>query len=370
MRTKQVIWGALFLVVAVLVAGCGGSGEDSAQSTTVAAGGEEASAQGEGGSSEADGTLRIFAYSDAFDPVVFDRFVEDNPDLTIEKSEIAGDTEAVAKLKAGFEADVINTCAGPIDQEIENGSLQPIDTTRITDWDLIYPFFKNIKGVNVDGKTYMLPLVGGVYGVVYRPSAFDTPPQSWMDLFTTDKRVTAPDDPLTSIITAGLALGYFPPQTMTDAQLESVKDLLLEQKTDVVTYYQGSTLIPLWKNNEVDITAADIAVVNELDGQDAAFAPVNPPLAWTCGYSIGAHAENLDAVYAFLNYALSPLVQEVQATNFGYLVSSKRSAEALPASVLEANGQNDLDQYDTAATFGTPSDMSTWTALWQGVKSG
>jgi len=315
------------------------------------------------------GNLTIFAYSDAFAPAVFNSFTKQNPSLSVQQADISSDEEGVAKLKAGFQADVVNTCAGPVSQEIGNGDLQPIDTSRIKDWNDIYPFFKSIAGVDVNGKTYMLPLVGGAYGLAYRPSAFPTPPTSWKQLFTTDKRITEPDDPLTSIIVAALALGYFPPQSMTAAQLANVKQLLIAQKKHVVTYYQGDALSTLWADNEVDITPIDITLVDQLHGKNVAFAPMNPPLAWTCGYSIGKHAQNLDAVYAYLNYALSPLVQDAQATSFSYLVSNKMSAAKLSAAVLAKTGQNNVGKYHTAATFGTPSNIATWTQLWQDVKA-
>jgi spermidine/putrescine-binding protein len=364
MLGKFAVRGVLALTVSALVA-CSSSGSS---------GGGNASATGPsagtvGTGSTLSGTLRIFAYSDAFDPSVYGAFPKANPKLNVQQAEISSDEEGVAKLRAGFQADVINSCAGPVDQERTNGDLQPIDTSRITDWNQIYPFFKNIKGVEVNGKVYMLPLVGGAYGLVYRPSAFPTPPKSWMSLFTTDKRISEPDDPLTNIIVAALALGYFPPQSMTVAQLANVKNLLEKQKQHVVTYYQGTAINTLWQQGEVDITPIDITLVDQLGGQDAKFAPMNPPLAWTCGYSIGAKAQNLKAVYAYLNYALSPLAQTVQAKKFSYLVSNPRSAAELPASVLAKSGQSNIENYSKAATFGTPADIAQWTALWQSIKS-
>jgi spermidine/putrescine transport system substrate-binding protein len=359
MLGKSALRGALVLTVSALVVACSSSGHSGGASSP----GPSA------GKAGLSGTLRIFAYSDAFAPAVFDAFVKANPNLNIQRAEISSDLEAVAKLKAGFQADVVNSCAGPVDQERANGDLQPIDTSRITDWNQIYPFFKNIKGVQVNGKVYMLPLVGGAYGLVYRPSAFPKPPTSWMTLFTTTKRISEPDDPLTNIIAAALALGYFPPQNMTAAQLANVKRLLEKQKQHVITYYSGNAITTLWKQGEVDITPTDITLVDQLNGQNAAFAPMNPPLAWTCGYSIGAKAHNLKAVYAFLNYALSPLVQTVQAKKFSYLVSNRRSAAQLPASVLAKTGQNNIQKYSKAATFGTPTNIAAWTALWQSIKS-
>jgi spermidine/putrescine-binding protein len=361
MHTRVSRWAAVGTALAVVLtlASCGG--DDS--------GGGDGGGDAGDGSGEVSGTLRIFAYVDAFDPDVFDPFLDQYPDLDVQKAEIAGDTEAVAKLKGGFETDIVNTCAGPVDQEIEDGSLQPIDTSRIDDWDEIYPFFKQVKGVDVDGETFMLPLVGGAYGLIYRPSAFDTPPTSWMDLYTADVRVATPDDPLTNIIAAGLALGYLPPQDMTPEQLAEVKDLLVEQKSRVASYYTGAAVSTLWKNGEVDLVPQDVTLIGEVDGEDIAFAPMETPLAWTCGYALASSAENLDAAYAFLNYALSPTVQTVQAEKFSYLVSNQASAAELSPEVREVSGQDNVEGYRDSATFDSPADIDAWTSLWQEVKA-
>jgi spermidine/putrescine-binding protein len=345
------------VAASLVLAGCGGS-DDSSTSDA-----------GDGSSGGVSGTLRIFAYVDAFDPDVFDPFLDQYPDVDVEKAEIAGDTAAVAKLKGGFETDIVNTCAGPVDQEIANGSLQPIDTSRIDGWDEIYPFFKQVKGVEVDGKTYMLPMVGGAYGLIYRPSAFSTPPTSWMDMYTTDKRIGTPDDPLTNIITAGLALGVDTPQDMTADQLQQVKGLLIKQKDHVASYYDGSAVTTLWKNDEIDLVPTDVTMIAQVDGEDVAFAPMDPPLAWTCGYALASSAKNLDAAYAFLNYALSPAVQTVQAKKFSYLVSNRASAKEETKAVREASGQDNVEDYRSSATFDSPTDMDAWTTLWQEDKS-
>jgi len=360
MNKRAVVATLAALSLAAALAGCGSDDGGGGGNGDTGSGTE---------SGEVSGTLRIFAYVDAFDPDVFDPFLEEYPDLDVQKAEIAGDTEAVAKLKGGFETDIVNTCAGPVDQEIDDGSLQPIDTSRIDDWDSIYPFFKGVKGVEVDGDTYMLPMVGGAYGLIYRPSAFDTPPTSWMDLYTADVSVGTPDDPLTNIIAAGLALGYMPPQDMTADQLEEVKQLLIDQKSKVASYYTGAAVSTLWKNGEIDLVPQDLTLIGEVDGEDVAFAPMETPLAWTCGYALASSAENLDAAYAFLNYALSPAVQTVQAEKFAYLVSNEQSAAELTAEVRETSGQDNVESYRDSATFDSPADIDAWTQLWQEVRA-
>ena len=373
-RSRSVRAGGLVLTATLVLSACSGAAASPTASVAIAPTAAPVTAAPSPvatPSPELSGKVRFFGYTDAFDPTLLDPFKAAHPNLTVETSAIASDSEAVAKLKGGFVADMVNTCAGPIDQEIADGSLQPIDTSRIEGWDTIYPFFKDVPGVSVDGKTYMIPMVGGAYGIVYRPSVVTTPPTSWNDLLTSDKRIALPDDPLTSIITAALALGFDPPQAMTPAQLDQVKQALIKQKAHVVTYFQGAAVNDLWANNEVDMTASDITLVNQMadKGGDAAFAPMEPPLAWTCGYSIGSKAENLDAVYALLNHYLSPAIQGIQATNFSYLVSNKATADSLPADVIKKSGQDTVETYRNAATFGLPADFDAWTAAWQDVKA-
>lgn len=365
---------AVATALALALAACGGSASQAPASQVPAATTDAALTEAPTPvptPAELTGTLLFFGYTDAFDPLLLDPFSKAHPNLKVETSAIASDTEAAAKLKGGFKADVVNSCVGPIDQEIADGSLQPIDTTRIAGWDSIYPFFKAIPGVVVDGKTYMIPMVGGAYGIVYRPSAFPTPPTSWKDLIDTTKRITAVDDPLTSIIVTALGLGFNPPQSMTADQLQQVKDALIAQKKHVVTYFQGSAVNDLWANKEVDIVASDITLVNQVadKGGDAAFAPMTPPLAWTCGYSIGAKAQNLDAAYALISHYLTPAVQDSQATRFSYLVSNQESAKALPSDVIANTGQDNVASYRDAATFGLPANFDAWAEVWQAVKA-
>jgi spermidine/putrescine-binding protein len=198
---------------------------------------------------------------------------------------------------------------------------------------------------------------------------FSTPPTEWMDLYTTDARIGAPDDPLTNIIAAALALGFDNPQEMDADQLEEVKDLLIEQKKNVASYFDGAAVTTLWQNDEIDIVPQDVTLIGQVNGEDVAFAPMDPPLAWTCGYALASSAENLDAAYAFLNYALSPAVQKVQAEKFSYLVSNLSSAEQLSEEVRAASGQDNVENYRDSATFDSPVDIDAWTDLWQEVKA-
>src|SRR5437773_3978384 len=130
------------------------------------------------------GTLRLFSYSDGFAAAYIAPFTEQYPHVNLVKSAFGNGDEAVAKMQAGFQADVVNSC---VDENtltmVQDGLYQPLDTSRIPDWNNVFPAMKTLPGVQVDGKVYMIPVDAGTAGVMYNADVIKTPPTSWMDLF-------------------------------------------------------------------------------------------------------------------------------------------------------------------------------------------
>ncbi len=92
--------------------------------------------------------------------------------------------EAIAKITAGFEVDVVNSCVDEATLEmVQKGLYMPLDTSRLDNWDDLFPAMKALPGVQVDGKVYMLPVDAGTAGIVYNADVVTTPPTSWADLF-------------------------------------------------------------------------------------------------------------------------------------------------------------------------------------------
>ena len=121
-----------------------------------------AAACSSGGSSEpsgsinpndVSGTLRLFSYSDGFTPTYMKAFRTQYPKVDLVTSAFGNGDEAVAKMQAGFQADVVNSC---VDENtttmVQDGLYQPLDTCRIPDWKNIFPAMKKLPGVIVDGK--------------------------------------------------------------------------------------------------------------------------------------------------------------------------------------------------------------------------
>ena len=91
------------------------------------------------------------------------------PDLKLKTAAYASGDEAIAKLRGGFRADVINLCAEEsAATAVRLKLVQPLDTSRIKDWNRIFPAFYKLPGVTAaDGKHYMVPVDAGVTGIIY-----------------------------------------------------------------------------------------------------------------------------------------------------------------------------------------------------------
>ena len=92
-------------------------------------------------------------------------FYEKYPNIELETASFGCNDEAVAKIQAGFEADVVNSCVDEATLEMVNkGMYQPLDVARLENWDDIWPGMKELPGVQVDGEVYIVPVDAGHRG--------------------------------------------------------------------------------------------------------------------------------------------------------------------------------------------------------------
>ncbi len=90
---------AVMATLAMLTAACSSGGSDDGPSSDPGA-----------SPGEPSGTLRLFSYSDGFDPDYMATFYQEYPDINLETASFGSNDEAIAKIQAGFQADVINSC--------------------------------------------------------------------------------------------------------------------------------------------------------------------------------------------------------------------------------------------------------------------
>jgi spermidine/putrescine transport system substrate-binding protein len=372
LRKAQI--GSVVLVLAAVACGEATSSEPTGGQTT---GGTTAT-------QAPSGELKLFSYSDGFDPEYMETFYAQYPDIDLKTAAFGSNDEAVAKLLAGFPSDVVNSCVDEATLEMVNkGLYAPLDTTRLENWDLIWPSMKELPGVVVDGQTYIVPVDAGTAGIMYNADEVTDVPDSWTDLFDPQYagRASLEDLSVTAIDVGALANGITDPINMDADQLEMVKQFLIDNRDQFRTFWKGESDIKTqFKNGEVVISSGYPGTAKALrdEGVNVQFAAAKEgQMLWTCGYGISPDAENLDAAYALLNWYTSLPPQVYAAENFSYVTSNSEIVNEVSQDVLDATGISGFVTGEDGAPSevnlipaSPPEDPTAWRAAWTEVKAG
>lgn len=365
---KTRIWSRLVVLTAVLAL------------LAVACGDDDTGSDGSDGG--LTGTLVFFAYEDSFLPRVMDPFEAAHPNLNVEMPAFSDEEETETKLRAGFGADVVEMCAGEIGGMVSTGLLQPIDTSRIDDWDLIFPLFLDGKGTfDEDGNVYMVPLQGGAAGIVYDNDAVPGGISSYEEMFITgdyEGFIAIDENYTNSIGDALMALGYGPDIfEATEAQVTEAVDLLISLKESGrirTTHDSDSEIVNLLATHEVVAVAHGfsslVATLADEDVDVSYIAPAEGEVSWNCGHGIGADATNVDAAYALINHYMSVEAQIAFADEEDYLASNSRVVEEGDPDVVAAVGLDSPGGSFSGTIYeGEPELDDFWLDEWRRFRS-
>ncbi|HWY64268.1 MAG TPA: extracellular solute-binding protein, partial [Rhizomicrobium sp.] len=133
----------------------------------------------------ASGPVTLFQWQDYMEPPFladYQKAYNEQPAITI----FADEDEAFSKMRAGFKPDVMGPCYYEFPRWKEGGLLQPIDTTKLKNWNKIAPTLRNLPGISAGpGKVWFVPHYWGNTSLTIRT---DLAPeyaksQSWDILF-------------------------------------------------------------------------------------------------------------------------------------------------------------------------------------------
>ncbi len=322
------------------------------------------------------GSVNLFTLQNSLLPEVIKPFTDANPDLKLQASTFTTQDEAVAKLQAGFKADVVYACLTDTQRLVTGGLVQPIDTSRLTAWDTLLPYFKDSAQIRVDNKVYMVPAFGGTTGLLYNPDKVPGGVTSFRQLLEDPAlkgKVAIEDNPKYGIAMGALALGFKDPYDLTDADLAQVKQWYIEHKSQIRAFYSDeSEFFDLYQSGDVvagfGYKGYDVGLAKQ--GASIMFAPASEgALTWTCGYSIGANATNLDGAYSLLDWFLAPEAQSVYATKLNQMATNQATLDSLPQSVIEEIGMADPAQLDASIPTQVPANYDQWQKVWQEITS-
>ncbi|GAB5468762.1 MAG: ABC transporter substrate-binding protein [Rhodospirillales bacterium] len=256
----------------------------------------------------------------------------------------ADEEEALQKLRAGFKADVVHPCSGRIGRWREADVIQPIDTSRLSNWEGVFPDLRDVNGAHADGKQWFIPIDWGNTSVLYRTDMVENPEQSWGLLFdeTYKGRLSVGNDVTDTGVIAALMVGAANPYEASDEDLKKIRALWQKQKPLIRLYWSDTTeLEQAMVSGEVVAGSAWNSSVLALRNAGIPVEYMNPKegiLCWCCGLVLDKRAENVDGAHELMDAILSPETGTFLLTEYGYGHANAKAFEAVSDEELAAIG--------------------------------
>jgi len=325
----------------------------------------------------AAGELNILTWEGYADPSVIEPF-EAATGCKVSATYVGSNDDFAPKLAAGGGVfDIVTPSIDTTYSLIAAGFVQPIDISRITEWNDLYPQFTSASGIQKDGKYYGVPYAWGAIPFMYRKDKFDTPPTSIAALWdpALKGRVSLWDDKSALYVAARLN-GDMNIYTLSDEQIAAAQDRLIEQRPLIRKYWAtAGELVDLFKSDEVWISNTWGGYQSSLlaaEGVDVVeFIPVEGAEGWMDSNMIVAGTPNEDCAYKFLNMSISA---EGQAGVFrvnGYSSTNPvAAAKFMTPEEFSALHQDDPDYLNSLLLWENLGDRLTYyTNAWNAVKA-
>lgn len=310
-----------------------------------------------------------------------DSFIKDfeaTSSCKVNATYVGSNDDFAPKLAAGGGIyDLITPSIDTTSLMIDAGFVDPLDTSKITEWANIYEKFLKLDGIQRDGAYYGMPYTWGSIPFMYRPDKFDTPPMSLRDVFAADLsgKISLWDDK-SSLYVAARMNGDMDIYNLSDAQLAEAVELLVELKPLVRKYWAtAGELVDLYAGGEVWVSNTwggyQSNLLAEQDVQVTEFIPTEGAEGWMDSWMLVKDTPNTDCAYKLLNMLLSEDGQCGVANVNGYSVSNPVAAKAcMPPEQYAMLHQDDPDYLDSLLLWAPLGErLEAYTNAWNSVKS-
>ncbi|MDF3867558.1 spermidine/putrescine ABC transporter substrate-binding protein [Pseudomonas denitrificans (nom. rej.)] len=249
--------------------------------------------------------------------------------------------EMLAKLQAGGSGwDVFVPTNYTISTYVQLGLIEPLDLSRIPNFDPKAFEERFMAQGTVDGKVYAVPKNWGTTGIVYDASRVKGSPDSWkqfwdLTLTSASGRTIVHDYQLTAI---GNALKYYGYSfnSLDPKELAEAEKLLIQAKPHLFAI--NSDIQPSLRNGDAWMAMAWTGDASQLhrDNPDMTFVlGKEGGEIWSDFFAIPKSAEHRDAAYAFINYLLDPQHNKLEVLSHGYPSGDKRVDALLSKEMLD-----------------------------------
>ena len=365
---------ALALTMAFALAACGQDGGQSATDETAGATGDATASETASAAAEPD-ELLVLEWSGYEAPDFWIDFQEENPDTDVAFE--FGDTDAniLALMQGGSQADVFHFYTGWQQFYVDQGLVQEIDTSTLSNWDAVPPEYQELG--QIDGVQYFVPWDWGFTSILYNTEQVEEV-TSWDALF--DGRygghISMWNDGPGAVAVSSYIHGW-DETNLTDDQLAQIEAEWIEQKPLNAFYWSGeyTDLCPAVQDGTVWVAYAwqGCYATALAAGDPVAYAnPQEGRNSWVGLYGISADSDSPELAHEFLDAKLAELTCSNAVTLFYYGCANGDVMEAVDDPVLiQAFGLDDPTILET--TNFTPNvteeQRDAWTAMWERVQA-
>jgi spermidine/putrescine transport system substrate-binding protein len=302
-------------------------------------------------------------------------FKEAYPDVTVNFEIGASDADIYAKMAAGDQADLFHPYTGWLHFYVDEGLVEEIDTSRLSNWDKVPDHFKEIG--QIDGKQYFVPWDWGFTSVLYRTDKVPGGIDSWDALFDPaySGHISMWDDGPGAVTVSSYIHGW-DETAITPEQLEEAKQEWIAQRDHNLFYWAGEPeLVEGMAGGDVWVAYAWQGAYATLLGQDVPVAYADPKEgrnSWVGAYGIRKGTPNYELALAMLDSKLAQATGENVVNLFYYGHANEDVMGGITdATLKEAFSIDDpgiLDRTNFTPNL-TAEQRDAWTAMWAEVKA-
>jgi spermidine/putrescine transport system substrate-binding protein len=255
----------------------------------------------------------------------------------------ADNEETFTKMRAGFQVDVTHPCSSMVGRWRDAHLLQPIDTSRLSNWPDVIGELKTLRNTQEAGEQWFVPFDWGQTSITYRTDLVDINEDSWSLLW--DERykgrlammAAAEDAWWCAAIYAGVDVN-----NVTDDDIAKVRALLKKQRP-LLRFYQNDMTQVEQALASGELVAAMTWNASPLEltkqGLPVKFANVKEgALTWVCGLVLAAGAPHYDKAHDLIDAMIGVDPGVFLISEYGYGHSNMKAFEKVEEDVLLARG--------------------------------
>ncbi|HJH62217.1 MAG TPA: spermidine/putrescine ABC transporter substrate-binding protein, partial [Firmicutes bacterium] len=279
--------------------------------------------------SDGQRVLNVCSWGEYIDETLIDEF-EAQTGIQVNYQEAPSNEELYSRLQTGgANFDVVVPSDYMISQLIEEDMLQPLDYSKIPNFEKIADRFKNLP---YDPENlYTVPYTWGTLGIIYNTTMVDEPITSWSVMFDDSyaENVILIDNPRDAIGMALYYLGYSV-NTTDEAQIREAAALVSNAWSNGV--YQGKTMDGIFQIMEGGNAAIGTYYAGDYltmleNNEDLAYVIPEEGSNWFVdAMCILKDAKNVDEAHEWINFIAST---DANLRNMDYIWYASPNEEAL-----------------------------------------